>query len=77
MRIISIAGLLIALPAAAQDAPPFATVTLDQARYQQLDAALAAISMPRAAHIAVMNILQDLERQALIDARKPKEEPKP
>jgi len=66
---------------------PFVPFTVDAAKYQQIDDAMAKQSMPREAHAAWVNLWQGAERQAQMEqaqakaeaARKEKEnaQPKP
>jgi hypothetical protein len=47
---------------------PFAPITLDAQKYQEIDAAVARMAMPREAHAAWMQMWQGIEQRAQQEA---------
>lgn len=61
MRMMTLILLLLPTSAIAQE---FVPITIDAAKYQQIDEAMAQLAMPRQAHIQWQQLWQQLERQA-------------
>lgn len=65
-----IACLVVILPiTASTQQQAFVPFTIDELRYNQIDQAIAKLSMPRDAHIAFQQIWQEMERQAIESAK--------
>lgn len=79
MKHILIALTLTAIATSALAQQPFAPITLDAQKYNDIDQAIAKLAMPREAHVAWIQLWQSLERQAQQEAAKtpPPAPPKP
>jgi hypothetical protein len=76
-KAIALFGVLVALPAAAQQPQPYAPPS--EALWNQMVTALDGVAMQGPANRQVMSILQEVQRQAAMEsarAKVPKEEPK-